>query len=152
MSVPSVSVLIPSYNCARYLPETIESVLTQTLRDFELVVLDDRSSDSSSEVLERYARRDGRIRYRSNERNLGLVENWNACLDAARGKYVKFLHSDDKLTRPAALEQLVALLDEQPSASLAVCGREIIDENSPSPKIVPGTARTKSNWRKAISC
>jgi len=130
MPAPSVSVLIPSYNCARYLPETIESVLAQNLRDFELVILDDRSSDSSNDVLERYARRDERIRYRLNESNLGLVENWNACLRAARGKYVKFLHSDDKLTRPTALEQLVALFEERPSASLAVCAREIIDENS----------------------
>lgn len=130
MSAPSVSVLIPSYNCARYLPETIESVLAQSFRDFELVILDDRSSDSSNEVLERYARRDERIRYRLNERNLGLVENWNACLGAARGRYVKFLHSDDKLTRPTALEQMVALLEGQPAASLAVCAREIIDENS----------------------
>jgi len=130
MSAPSVSVLIPSYNCARYLPETIESVLAQNFRDFELVILDDRSSDSSNEVLERYARRDERIQYRLNERNLGLVGNWNACLSAAHGKYVKYLHSDDKLTRPTALENLVTLLEEQPSASLAACGREIIDENS----------------------
>ena len=130
MSVPAVSVLIPSYNCARYLPETIESVLAQSLRDFELVILDDRSSDSSNEVLADYARRDERIRYHLNERNLGLVENWNACLGAARGKYVKFLHSDDKLTRPTALEQLVTLFEGQPSASLAASGREIIDENS----------------------
>ena len=54
MSAPSVSVLIPSYNCARYLPETIESVLAQNFRDFDLVLLDDRSSDSSNEVLERF--------------------------------------------------------------------------------------------------
>ena len=130
MSAPAVSVLIPSYNYARYLPETIESVLAQTLGDFELVIFDDRSSDSSIEVLERYARRDERIRFRSNERNLGMVENWNACLSAARGKYVKFLHADDKLTRPTALERLVALLEKHPSASLAASGREIIDENS----------------------
>ena len=113
MPAPAVSVLIPSYNCARYLPETIDSVLTQSLRDFELVILDDRSSDSSNEVLEDYARRDERIRYRLNERNLGLVGNWNACLVAARGKYVKFLHSDDKLTRNTSLEQLVSLFEGQ---------------------------------------
>ena len=130
MSRPSVSVLIPSYNYARYLPETIESVLSQNLRDFELVIFDDRSSDFSIEVLERYARRDERIRYRVNERNLGMVENWNACLGAARGKYVKFLHADDKLTRRTALEQMVALLEKHPGASLAACGREIIDESS----------------------
>jgi glycosyltransferase involved in cell wall biosynthesis len=130
MLAPSVSVLMPSYNCARYLPEAIESVLAQDFRDFELVILDDRSTDSSNEVLESYARRDERIRYRLNERNLGLVENSNACLREARGKYVKFLHSDDKLTRPTALAQMLALLEGHPDASLAVCGREIIDENS----------------------
>ncbi len=130
MSSPAVSVLIPSYNYARYLPETIDSVLAQTFRDFEVVVLDDCSTDESLEVLEAYARRDERIRYRSNERNLGLVENWNACLGAARGKYVKFLHADDRFTRETALEQMVSLLRADSAASLAVCAREIVDENS----------------------
>ncbi len=130
MSEPSVSVLIPSYNCARYLPETIDSVLTQNLRDFELVILDDRSSDDSAEVIARYAKRDDRVRFHVNERNLGLVGNWNACLGAARGRYVKFLHSDDKLTRPTALQRWVELLERSPSATLAVSAREIIDERS----------------------
>jgi glycosyltransferase involved in cell wall biosynthesis len=130
MPAPFVSVLIPSFNCARYLPEAIDSVLAQDLNDFELVILDDRSSDSSGDILEAYALRDKRIRYQLNERNLGLVENWNACLAAARGKYVKFLHSDDKLTRPSALRQFVDLIEAQPAATLVACGREIIDENS----------------------
>jgi len=167
MSAPSVSVLIPSYNCARYLPETIESVLAQDLRDFELVILDDRSSDASNEVLEAYSRRDERIRYQLNERNLGLVENWNACLAAASGRYVKFLHSDDKLTRPTSLRQLVDLLDAHPSATLVACGREIIDEDSrrlrvkgfagrrivvPGPAAIALTVGTGSNLIGEPSC
>lgn len=167
MSAPSVSVLIPSYNGARYLPETIDSVLDQKLQDFELVVLDDRSADDSAEVIADYARRDERIRFRVNERNLGLVGNWNACLEAARGRYVKFLHSDDKLTRPTALGTWVELLEQNPSATLAVSAREIIDERSrririkgfagqrqllPGPTAIARTVGTGSNLIGEPSC
>ena len=130
MSSPLVSVLIPSFNYARYLPEAIDSVLDQRLRDFELIVVDDASTDDSASVLQRYADRDERIRIHVNARNAGMVETWNDCLLLARGTFVKYLHADDMLAVPTALEQWVAMLDADPSIALAACAREIIDASS----------------------
>ena len=130
MKSPRVSVLIPTYNYARYLPEAIESVLEQDWRDLELLISDDCSTDGSREVISRYAAQDSRVRFHIHRTNLGLVENWNWCLAEARGEYVKFLFGDDKLATPQALTKLVNLLDTNPSAVLAASARFVIDENS----------------------
>lgn len=130
MKSPGVSVLIPTYNYARHLPEAIESVLEQDWRDLELLISDDCSTDGSREVIARYAAQDSRVRFHIHRANLGLVENWNWCLAEARGEYVKFLFGDDKLATPQALTKLVNLLDTNPSAVLAASARFVIDENS----------------------
>jgi glycosyltransferase involved in cell wall biosynthesis len=127
---PKVSVLIPTYNYARYLPEAIDSVLSQQFQDFELIVVDDCSPDTSRDVLQRYAGKDRRVRCHSNPANLGMVANWNHCLSQAAGEYVQFLFGDDKLADPHTLEKMVRLLNENPSAVIAVSARNIIDENS----------------------
>ena len=94
---PQVSVCIDSFNYGRFLPAAIESVLSQTFTDFELLVVDDCSTDDSFAIAQRYAAGDRRIVARRHERNLGMVRNRNACLALARGDYVKFLHADDFL-------------------------------------------------------
>jgi glycosyltransferase involved in cell wall biosynthesis len=127
---PRVSVLIPTYNYGRYLPEAIESVLAQEFGDFELILSDDASTDGSADIVHRYAGRDARIRACVQPANLGMVAHWNWCLRQARGEYLKFLFGDDRLAGPAALGRWVRLLDEQPSAVLAVGARRIIDEDS----------------------
>jgi glycosyltransferase involved in cell wall biosynthesis len=130
MTPPRVSVLTPTFNYARYLPEAIESVLQQDFRDFELLISDDASTDGSAEIIRRYAAKDERIRFKIHSRNLGMVANWNWCLSEARGEYVKFLFGDDRLACAEALSQLVGLLDENPSAVMAVSPRYLLDENS----------------------
>jgi len=129
-SLPKVSVLIPTYNYARYLPETIESVLGQDFKDYEIIVSDDASSDDSADIIRRYAAREPRIRAQLNASNLGMVANWNWCLKEARGEHVKFLFGDDCLASPRALGRMAALLDENPGATLAASARFILDENS----------------------
>lgn len=129
-SRPKVSVLIPTFEYGRFLPEAIESVLAQDFRDFELLISDDASRDDSAAVIRRYAARDSRIRYKLRERNVGMVENWNWCLREARGEYVKFVFGDDCLPSAQALSRLVAMLDEEPRAVLAVSARAILDEAS----------------------
>jgi radical SAM protein with 4Fe4S-binding SPASM domain len=130
MTAPRISVLIPTCNYARFLPEAIESVLEQDFRDFEVLISDDCSADDSREVICRYAARDSRIRFKIHDRNLGMVQNWNWCLSEARGEYVKFLFGDDRLACPEALSQLVRMLDANPSAAMAVSPRYVIDEFS----------------------
>ena len=130
MNRPTISVLIPTYNYARYLPEAIESVLAQDFKDYEILIADDASTDRSTEVIARYAARDSRIRTQVHRANVGMVNNWNWCLGAARGEYIKFLFGDDKLAGPGALTRLLDLLSGNPSAVLSASARVIIDEHS----------------------
>ena len=128
--LPKISVLVPTYNYARFLPEAIESILAQEFTDYELIISDDASTDESAEIIRRYAARDPRIRAEFHPVNLGMVPNWNWCLQQARGEYVKYLFGDDLLCSPQALGRLVALLDADPRIVLAASARRIVDEHS----------------------
>lgn len=128
MLTPKVSVLIPTYNYAHILDETIKSVLDQTFQDFELIVVDDGSKDNTDEVMEKY-KTDPRITYLRNEKNLGLVDNWNKCLDLAKGEYIKYLCADDRF-KPTILEKFVAVMDAYPKVSLVTCNKEIFGKSS----------------------
>src|SRR5438046_3312622 len=130
MNAPRLSVLIPSYNCARYLPEAIESVLEQEFRDFELLIIDDASTDGSRAVIEKYAAMDSRVAFESNSTNLGAVRNWNRCLTQAGGDKIKLLCCDDALVTAQALGTLAGLLDKHPTAVLATSARRVVDEHS----------------------
>jgi glycosyltransferase involved in cell wall biosynthesis len=111
---PRVSVCIPTYDYARYLPAAVDSVLAQDYEDYELIVVDNASRDETPAVLARYG---DRIRAHRNERNLGLFGNFGRCLELARGELVKFLAADDWL-HPGFLREAVALMDRHPSAAI----------------------------------
>lgn len=129
MSLPSkVSVCIPTYQHATFLPAAIESVLRQTFEDFELIVVDNASTDNTPEVVAAYVNSDPRVRYFGNASNLGMVGNWNKCLEYAAGDYVKILCSDDVLA-PECLQVAVEALDRLPNVGLVTCGRQVVDEN-----------------------
>lgn len=113
---PKVSVVVPTYNYAHFLDETIQSVLAQTYTDFELIIVDNCSTDNSAEVIQKYLS-DSRVSLVVNERNLGLVGNWNKCLEVARGEYIKFLCADDKFF-PQILEKFVPVLDQHPDVAI----------------------------------
>lgn len=130
MTSPKISVLVPTYNYARYLPEAVESVLEQDWRDFELIIADDASADDSWRVISRYAAKDSRIRAQQHRANLGMVQNWNWCLSEARGEYVKFVFGDDKLVKPYALRRLMELMETNPSATVAASARVVIGSDS----------------------
>jgi len=130
MSSPRISILLPTYNYARFLPEAIESVLAQDWTDYELLISDDRSTDGSAAVIAAYADRDPRIRFYPQPTNLGMVANWNWCLHEARGEYVKVLFGDDRLESPRALRVLHDALAQHPSASLAASARTILNAES----------------------
>jgi glycosyltransferase involved in cell wall biosynthesis len=130
MNNPRVTVCIPAYNCAAFLSEAIESVLCQNFTDFELLIMDDASSDSTREIISRYAGRDSRITARYHPKNLGMVEHWNTCLGAVRGEYVRFLFGDDFLVSRDALGIMVARLDADPKISLVASARNIVDDRS----------------------
>lgn len=128
----SISVCIPVYNGERWLGEAIESVLGQTRSDFELLIVDDASSDGSPEVAAVAARRDDRIRVVENPKTIGAVPNHNRCLELAEGELVKFLHHDDRL-RSDCLERMAAVFEANPSVGLVFSRREILLDNPRDP-------------------
>jgi len=110
--------------------KTLDSVLQQDMDDLEVIVADDASSDETDDVMRRYAEKDSRIQYTRHADNLGMVENWNWCLERAQGRYVKYLLADDKQNTPDALRRMADALDKHEDAALAVSARSIIDESS----------------------
>lgn len=116
---PLVSVVIPAYNYGRYLPEAIESVLSQGIDDLELVILDNASTDETTEKVKPFLL-DSRVRYIRHPRNIGGNNNWNRCLQIATGRYVVVLSADDYFY-PGHLQTLLASLEEHPHCSLAYC-------------------------------
>ncbi len=123
---PRISIVIPLYNSVRWVGEMLDSVFSQTVSDFEVVITDDASSDGSAEVIRSY--QDPRIRYFRHERNVGAVPNWNRGVSEARGRYVKVLCADD-LLYPTCLERGAAVLDNPANAgiSLVTAVHHVID-------------------------
>jgi glycosyltransferase involved in cell wall biosynthesis len=113
---PVVSVVTPAYNAARFLPETVDSVLAQTLADFELILVDDGSTDDTLAVARRQATRDERVRVLSMP-NGGPAAARNMALRAARGEFLALLDSDD-LICPQYLATQIGVLDAHPEASI----------------------------------
>jgi len=118
--MPKVSVVVPNYNHARFIRQRIESVLGQTYRDFEVILLDDCSTDESRSIISEYAA-DSRVRIEFNEKNSGSTfKQWNKGVRLAKGEYVWIAESDDYADKNL-LERLVAALDAEPSIAFAYC-------------------------------
>ncbi|MFH0892342.1 MAG: glycosyltransferase family 2 protein [Candidatus Falkowbacteria bacterium] len=115
--MPKVTVLMPVYNAAKYLNEAIDSILGQTFKDFELLIIDDGSTDLSREIIESY--KDKRIRLVINETNLRLIATLNKGISLAQGEYIARMDADD-ISLPKRLEKQVAFMDKNPK--IGVCG------------------------------
>lgn len=126
MITPRVSVIVPNYNHAGFLVQRLESIFGQTLQDFELLFLDDASTDDSLAVVERFAD-DERFTSYLNQRNSGSpFAQWNRGFSRARGEFVWIAESDD-FAEPTFLERLVGRLDGHPEAVMATCRSWITD-------------------------
>ncbi len=118
--MPTVSVIVPNYNHARFLRQRIDTILAQTFQDFELILLDDYSTDDSRSILREYGS-DPRVRLEFNDVNSGSTfKQWNKGVRLAQGKYVWIAESDD-YSDPRFLERLVALLGADPKVTIAYC-------------------------------
>ncbi len=107
--MPAVTVIMPVYNTAIYLPQAIESILNQTFSDFELLIIDDASTDQSVDIIRQY--KDSRIHYIRNSENQGISETRNRGIDLARSEYIALMDSDD-IAPSARLEKEVAFMNE----------------------------------------
>ena len=123
---PTVSVVMPVLNGEKYLAEAMKSVLDQTFRDFEFIIINDGSTDSTEEIIQTFT--DPRIVYLKNEANLGLSKSFNKGIAAARGRYIARMDADD-VALPDRFEKELAFLESRPE--IAVVGTAIwrIDEN-----------------------
>lgn len=130
--MPAISVCLPVYNGEKFIAQALESIQAQTWPDFELLVVDNASSDGTRALVERYAASDSRIRYQRNSRNVGLVGNLNRCLALARGEWIKFMFHDD-LMRPDCLEKFMAAAKD--GDQIVCCNRGLILESGLSDEL-----------------
>lgn len=141
MSQPLVSVLMTVYNREKFIAEAIESVLSQTYENWELIITDDKSSDNSVVIAQSYVNKDPRIYLYVNDYNLGDYPNRNKAASYAKGKYLKYLDSDD-LMYPWALQCFVSMMEANPIAKWGLLSEP--DEN----KIYPYVLTPKESYQR----
>ena len=132
MNSPAISVVMTAYNTEKYIKEAIESILNQTFKNFEFIIVDDGSTDNTRLIIEEYAKKDGRIKVIYNETNLGIVFSSNKAIKIAKGKYIAIMDSDD-ISKASRLEQQFAFMESNPK--VGVCGTNVILINKDGQKI-----------------
>lgn len=123
----SVSIVLPTYNGERYIKESIESVIKQTYTDWELIIVNDCSTDTTKEIINRYAEADNRIKVISNEINLKLPKSLNIGFGVANSDYLTWT-SDDNYYLPDAIDKMVNFLENNPNCQMVVADMENIDD------------------------
>jgi glycosyltransferase involved in cell wall biosynthesis len=112
-----LSIGLPVYNGERYIRFALDSILQQTFQDFEVIISDNASTDSTMVICQEYAAKDSRVRYYRNQENIGAARNFNKTFQLARGDYFKWAAADDMIS-PSFLERCVQILDQDPSVIL----------------------------------
>ncbi|MBQ2383952.1 MAG: glycosyltransferase [Oscillospiraceae bacterium] len=122
-----ISVVMAAFNAEKYLREAMDSILAQTYGDLELIVLDDKSTDGSLQILKEYAAADPRVVVLENEQNMGLTKSLNKGLAVAKGEYIARMDADD-ISVPDRFAKQVAFLDSHPDYTFVSCIGRYIDE------------------------
>lgn len=139
---PKVSVIMSSYNGQKYLKQAIESILNQTFSDFEFLIVNDSSTDTTPQILQEYANKDNRIKIINNENNLGLTKSLNKALSIAKGKYMARMDDDD-ISAPNRLEKQLSFVQHNPD--VALCGTLAVVVNDKREKIAEKVLPTIHN-------
>ncbi|NQT30024.1 MAG: glycosyltransferase [Candidatus Saganbacteria bacterium] len=126
MSKPKVSVCIPVYNTEKYIGESVNSILNQSYKDFEFVIVDNCSTDATFEILESI--KDPRIKLYRNDKNIGSPQNWNRCLELATSEYIALYHADD-IYSPTILEEEVKLMDKHHEVGVVFAFVEYLNQS-----------------------
>ncbi|MEC4817072.1 MAG: glycosyltransferase [Scytonema sp. PMC 1069.18] len=140
---PKISVLMSVYNGSRYLQKSIETILNQTFANFEFIIIDDCSTDSSWEIINDYANKDQRIKLFKNEENLGLTKSLKKGFKLAQGEYIARQDADD-ISLQKRFEKQVSLLDTHPKVILVSCNIEVI--NAEGKKVAEHQQACDSQW------
>ncbi len=125
--IPRLSIGLPVYNGEQFLRSAIESLLAQTFTDFELIISDNCSTDSTPAICQEFAARDARVHYHVNDTNIGAAGNFNSVVGRAQGYYFVWANHDD-LWKPTCFERCVEALDNDGDAVVAFGRSEVIDE------------------------
>jgi glycosyltransferase involved in cell wall biosynthesis len=144
--VPRVSVVLPSYNHERFVGRALDSILTQTYQDFEIIITDDGSSDRSVDLLRSYESKDSRIKLFVNRYNRE-THSLNNCIQVVQGDYIAVAHSDDEFA-PSKLREQVDFLDKHPKFAAAFTAVRVVNElgqELPNP-IFDNTNRSRHEW------
>lgn len=121
---PLISVLMTAYNREKYIAEAIESVLASTYNNFELIIVDDASTDRTVEIAREYEKKDARIRVCVNEKNLGQFPNRNKASEYAKGEFIYYADSDDTLL-PDGLEKLIHAMNQFPESGFGMYNNQV---------------------------
>ena len=149
---PPISVLLATFNDERFLAEAIESILEQTMPDFEFIVIDDASTDGTPEIIQRYVTRDARITVLHNAENLGLTKSLNRGLRSAKGRYVARMDGDD-VSAPNRFERQYAYLENHPGCHFLSTEGAVIGEHGKTILKIrtnPATATRPDRYRGAL--
>ncbi len=125
-SNPLVSICIPTYNGSKFIKETLDSAISQTYNNLEIVITDDCSTDNTIEICYEYAKKDSRIKVYKNKKNIGLVGNWKECLAKSNSNWIKFLFQDD-LISPNCVEVMIDTAIKN-KVNFVICDRTYIFE------------------------
>jgi glycosyltransferase involved in cell wall biosynthesis len=128
-----ISICVPVFNGAEWIADAIRSALAQTRTDFELLIVDNGSTDDSLAIARTFEENDSRVRVERFVESVGAVANHNYCLQLARGSLIKFLHQDDSL-RADCLEKMAAIFEEAPDVGLVFSRREVVLDEPDDPE------------------
>lgn len=149
MNVPLVSVVMPVYNGQKYISESIESILLQVFSDFELIIIDDGSTDNTYSIIEQYAKKDSRIHSYRNSDNLGIAASLNIGLKLARSSLIARMDADD-IAYPHRLTCQYALMQSHPD--VAICGSALRVYEQPSNVWRPPVTHEEISTRLLFEC
>jgi glycosyltransferase involved in cell wall biosynthesis len=117
---PSVAILLPVFNCEKFIEECLDSLLNQTYKNFTIIIVDDYSSDNTVDIIQRYIRLNDCIELHQNANNLGIIESRNLLLELSDAKYFAFMDADD-LSLPKRIETQVKYLEQHQNIHALSC-------------------------------
>jgi glycosyltransferase involved in cell wall biosynthesis len=144
--MPKVSVVMPAYNAAKYIKSAIESVLSQTFDDFELLVINDASTDDTAQIVRDIAAEDERVVLLQNDRGKGVAGAINTGLEHSRGQYIARADADD-ISYPERFQKQVDYLDLHPEIFLLGTGVALFDDHGPMFNVVHPSSSAEIAWR-----
>ena len=150
MTEKLVSIITPTYNCAKFIARTIDSVQAQTYQNWEMIIVDDRSKDNTKEIVEAYAEKDSRIKYFLLDENSGAAVARTTAMKRAQGAYMAFLDSDD-IWLPEKLEKQIAFMEENDYAFTCTAYEQIDEDDALLGKTIKTVKKTSYN-RLLLDC